>query len=906
VVLALLTQALCLLPPAAQAQAAAAAPAAGEYVPLSPARIVDSRTGTGLSGPVVAGTVSSFQVTGVGGVPTSGVTAVALSIAAISPSAPTWLTVWAQGTPAPTTAALNYSAGASTTNSVITKLGDSGKASVQIGVGSTALLVDVAGYYTDASTDTVGGSFVALTPQRIYDTRTGLGGRSTPLGAGATTTVQVTGQGGIPTTGVSAVVVNVGVASQTSSGWLTTWSGTGTLPGISTLTYATGIAAGAMAQVAVSPSGAISVYSSGSTHLIVDVEGYYKDSSQDVDSVFIPLDGARIYDSRVGLNNGGSTTPLASGATASVPIRGVTKNSAVIVPADSRVSAVMMSVTVASATVAGWATVYPDGVTRPGTAVLNYAPPATATITGSVIAKIGTNGRVATYLAGSAHLIIDVTGYFLKPPAVPTGLTPADGTDSNTLSPVLSGSLASTGASLLGTFDVVDAGTGDSALAGIDNAGGAVATSNGISSFTLPVGVLQGGRVYKWRMSASDGGSRSGWTAYQSFHTPAQVTDAGTMPWTPCRTAVDRPVITSTLTPTLSGSASDSGVNQIRIKYEVWPTDGSALVTSGYSSYVQPGITATWTVPSGALGGGASYKWHALASYVTGDSPIWSDWCEFTVDPSMADIQAQSAAYLKSVETHTLSPVVDPYVADLRLTAAGTTKYQADVSTEDAARAGIPADATNDHVSSNTSIIGVPTVTATTAKVKVMSSTSWINDDPGGGAPAQSSLDSDWWIDFLSVGGQWVVDGVTGADPITDADAQSGTGPDNSTMQIASEAPSDGSVSAESTSYPGYGGPMPGLNYSAMAAYAKYWSGLHKGKEMFNPAYPKARNNCASFVSQALRAGGWPLIETNVGHITDANFWDNETGPSSMPASVIYYKLTGILPGIQMARWTIR
>ncbi len=103
--------------------------AAGEYVPLTQARIVDSRIGQGLAGGVTAGTVSSFQVLGQGGVPSSGVSAVVLTVTTISPSNNTWATLWAQGATQPV-AGLNCNASQTMANTFITKVGaTSGKVS---------------------------------------------------------------------------------------------------------------------------------------------------------------------------------------------------------------------------------------------------------------------------------------------------------------------------------------------------------------------------------------------------------------------------------------------------------------------------------------------------------------------------------------------------------------------------------------------------------------------------------------------------------------------------------------------------------------------------------------------------------------------------------------------------------
>lgn len=65
-------------------------------------------------------------------------------------------------------------------------------------------------------------------------------------------------------------------------------------------------------------------------------------------------------------------------------------------------------------------------------------------------------------------------------------------------------------------------------------------------------------------------------------------------------------------------------------------------------------------------------------------------------------------------------------------------------------------------------------------------------------------------------------------------------------------------------------GPLEGLDYAKMAAYAILWS----TNETINPEYPNLGNNCQNFVSQALFFGGWPEVEANVLQVDDVSKWD--------------------------------
>ena len=87
---------------------------------------------------------------------------------------------------------------------------------------------------------TPGGTFHALTPARILDTRIGTGGVSAPLGPGATLNVLVGGQGGVPSASVSAVVLNVTATDPTATSFLTLFPAGVTTPVTSNLNWGQG------------------------------------------------------------------------------------------------------------------------------------------------------------------------------------------------------------------------------------------------------------------------------------------------------------------------------------------------------------------------------------------------------------------------------------------------------------------------------------------------------------------------------------------------------------------------------------------------------------------------------------------------------------------------------------------
>jgi serine protease len=122
-----------------------------------------------------------------------------------------------------------------------------------------------------------GGGFNALSPFRICDTRTT--GPNCPkgkLGPGGEIAVQFAGVGGIPAAGASAVVVNVTVASENTTGHVDAWPDGLAEPASSAVNYTQNVAIANMITVAIGTNGKIRFQNSaGQAHVILDVAGYY-------------------------------------------------------------------------------------------------------------------------------------------------------------------------------------------------------------------------------------------------------------------------------------------------------------------------------------------------------------------------------------------------------------------------------------------------------------------------------------------------------------------------------------------------------------------------------------------------------------------------------------------------------
>jgi hypothetical protein len=221
------------------------------------------------------GATVDLQVSGRGGVPASGVSAVVMNVTVTEPSASSFLTAWPTGSPRPNASNLNYVAGQTVPNLVVAKVGTGGKVSLFNLSGNTHVVADVVGWYGDGS-GTSGGLFGSLEPSRILDTRSGNGAPPVKVGQGATVDLQVSGRGGVPASGVSAVVMNVTVTEPSASSFLTAWPTGSPRPNASNLNYVAGQTVPNLVVAKVGTGGKVSLFNlSGNTHVVADVVGWY-------------------------------------------------------------------------------------------------------------------------------------------------------------------------------------------------------------------------------------------------------------------------------------------------------------------------------------------------------------------------------------------------------------------------------------------------------------------------------------------------------------------------------------------------------------------------------------------------------------------------------------------------------
>jgi hypothetical protein len=367
---------------------------------------------------VATGHPYTLAVEGHGGVPGSGVSAVAMNIYAGSPAGTSTaqVTVWPSGAARPLEANTAVSPGQPHTNFSLVQLGSTGSVSISVDHASVPITVDVAGWYSaDASTTngTGGAHHTYLQPSILFDSRTSGGA----FGHGVYEDIPVDFTVD-DTPHITSLAVQFTAFGSSGSGTLTAWATGQALPSATAIVYGPNstttnygiVRAGTLTSGGRSyPS--ISVLNNGPkpVQVIVSILGYYDDGTL--------ADGERYFPNtplRLGIS--GSATAhtqytLAPGPSANAQTHALNLESSVGVPT-------------ATTAVGLWADAM--GVGFPPQAQLRAD--ADRTTFAATIAPVGTGNQVITENStGSTTLSVWSFGHFDTDAAPMTAARDPDG-----------------------------------------------------------------------------------------------------------------------------------------------------------------------------------------------------------------------------------------------------------------------------------------------------------------------------------------------------------------------------------------------------------------------------------------------------------------------------------------------
>ena len=326
------------------AQTPSDAGSGGEFHPLTPTRILDTRTGANSindvapKGPKAAGFGTGTRITdgefsfnplGRGGLPTNAddILAIVATVSVVQPTRSGFLAAYPKGFVfggpdgnGDVSSLITYSPGQAVPNLAIVGVGDDNSITFNLfmdGAGTANVVVDVFGFISTSQYNKAGSRLEIVTPGRILDTRKSPNPRpGQSMGNNDSIALQIRGVTGVEPTvknlvpndkSITAVMVNLSLVNNKPGSKPTFITATPDPLGNSKPTAisvaAAGIVKANMAIVPIGADGKIHLYNlQGDMDLVVDVLGYFKsdvDASTDRGRV-VPLQAPfRAFDTRL-------------------------------------------------------------------------------------------------------------------------------------------------------------------------------------------------------------------------------------------------------------------------------------------------------------------------------------------------------------------------------------------------------------------------------------------------------------------------------------------------------------------------------------------------------------------------------------------------------------------------------
>jgi hypothetical protein len=432
--------------------------AAGQYVPITPIKIFDTRSGTGDeygAGNLTGGeSVPDIPVAGFGCtsspnscVPLTGATSVFVNIEVLYASASGYITTYSASlSESPGHASLNFPATHPTSGSDIVTLGNagsSGSGDISIennGDATIAVAMMVEGYFTDGSSTTPGDTFIGFPYDdtyhgaawtTVFDSRDGYGS----IDPGDSLAVSIEPSASLAEYGVSAsdidgVEIEVGTMESGGEGYLE-FSGSDTSVPLRSMTYEPGETERLTDIVQVNPSnGTLEVTNDGTydTDVEIDVLGYFlnPNTSGVASATYTPLPSAvTVCDTRVGCT-GVAEEPVPSDQSITVQVAGASGTG---IPSEN-IGDVAMEINAISAQDDGYLNVVPAGdavgATSPAVNFVSNLGSGSTAFSDTVLSQTSSAGYITIYneSAGSVDVVISATGYWVDPtsPSPPSDL----------------------------------------------------------------------------------------------------------------------------------------------------------------------------------------------------------------------------------------------------------------------------------------------------------------------------------------------------------------------------------------------------------------------------------------------------------------------------------------------------
>ncbi len=261
--------------------------------------------------------------------------------------------------------------------------------------------------------------FVPVTPCRIADTR-GYGtlgpgfGLPSMQGYSSRSFVVPSSSCGIPAT-AKAYSVNITVVPPGYLMYLLAWPTGGPPPVASTLNSFDGRVVANAAIVPAGTDGAISIFVTDRTDVIIDINGYF-DTGNPQGLAFYPLTPCRVADTRAGYGFTGpfGSPSLSPSSSRDIPVQA----SSCAVPSSARAYSLNLTA-LPNTGYLMYMLAWPSDKPQPSASTLNSYTG--VIVANAVIVPASAAGDVNVYATNPADAIVDINGYF-APPGAPGGL----------------------------------------------------------------------------------------------------------------------------------------------------------------------------------------------------------------------------------------------------------------------------------------------------------------------------------------------------------------------------------------------------------------------------------------------------------------------------------------------------
>jgi len=266
-----------------------------------------------------------------------------------------------------------------------------------------------------AAFSSTGLKFVPLPPCRLMETRAlyNFEGRTGAFGPPSLTAAEsrtlnlpASNVCNIPST-AKAYVVNVTLIPKTTADFVTVWPAGDVRPAFWTVRSPDGQVVANSAIVRAGTNGGISVHSSDAADLLIDISGYYTDSTAVTGLAFYPMTPCRVIDTRVQYRpEAGPFGPPSIAARQTRKFR-FPSGSYCTVPAAAAYSVTLTAVPPGSL---AYITAWPDGGQQPNVSSINSF--SGRTLANSVIIPASADGSINVFAYDATDFLMDINGYF--------------------------------------------------------------------------------------------------------------------------------------------------------------------------------------------------------------------------------------------------------------------------------------------------------------------------------------------------------------------------------------------------------------------------------------------------------------------------------------------------------------